>query len=232
MVRSWPRAAGVHGGRWLACAVFLCLWWVLPAAGGEQAPAVEEAVRGTARQQTVEALAETEARPLRAKRAVEPRAEEKPSVKAPHQVAWHVLLLVLGLAALLWGGLFLAKKYLPGGRALFQSPAMEVLGRTHIDPRRYVALVRVGKRVLVVGVGPDEMRPLADLHDEGEVLHLLEESRTEKKVATSLFQRLFEKQIVKTEEATQATRLERSSRDLQDSIETIRARVRNLRQSE
>ena len=88
---------------------------------------------------------------------------------------WHLVLYLVLLGAGLWVGLLALKRYMPGGRQLFASPALEVLGRTHLDPRRYLTLVRTGERLLVLGVGPDSITPLTEISAKEEVTEILEQ---------------------------------------------------------
>ena len=84
--------------------------------------------------------------------------------------------LVIGLILLArWGYVKL------GGRVVARpSRSVEVLSRTALGPKNHVLLLRVGRRVLVVGDSPSGTRTLADLDDPDEVATLLrsvEESR-------------------------------------------------------
>lgn len=113
---------------------------------------------------------------------------------------FYLVLYLFLLIGFLWGGLYLVKRYLPGGRQLFSSPAMEILGRTHVDPKNYLAMVRVGTRLLVVGVGPDGMRTLCEIGDESEVTEMLGQAQPKSEAGMSLFQRLFKANMEKTQE--------------------------------
>jgi flagellar protein FliO/FliZ len=81
-----------------------------------------------------------------------------------------LLLGVLGL--ILWGLRRLRPRLLPGasGRAL------EVLAALGLGPRRQALLLRVGERVLLVGVGEGGLRPLAQFRGE-EARELIARSR-------------------------------------------------------
>ncbi len=163
----------------------------------------------------------------------QPRAEsEEPAPPNPVLLWGRVVLYLAVLGAVLWLALHLVKKYLPGGQKLFASPGVEVLGRTHVDARRYIALVRVGERLLVVGVGPDQMRPLTEITDQAEVAEMLAVARPKAEAGKSLFQRLFETHIEKkdrTEAAGEATVL---ASDLETRLGTLRSQVKALRRAE
>jgi flagellar biogenesis protein FliO len=54
---------------------------------------------------------------------------------------------------------------------------IEVLARATIGSRQQVALVRLGRRLVLVGSGPSGMSPLAEVSDPAEVADLLEQVR-------------------------------------------------------
>jgi len=82
------------------------------------------------------------------------------------------------LPTLLTCGLFLAglggiswwvKRHGPKRLRPLPKEAIEVLGRRSLDPRTTLHLVKVGQRLLVLGVGPDGVRTLSELTDPVEV---------------------------------------------------------------
>ncbi len=91
----------------------------------------------------------------------------------------------LGLVVLLLCGLVaLGKKFLPKSMGMFKSPAMELLGRSYLDPKRCVYLLKVGKRMLIVGGAENGLCSLGEIAEPAEVEHLTAlvsngESRTE-----------------------------------------------------
>jgi flagellar biogenesis protein FliO len=56
--------------------------------------------------------------------------------------------------------------------------AIEVLARASLSARQQVSLVRLGRRLVLVGSGPSGMSPLAEVSDPEEVAELLEEVRS------------------------------------------------------
>jgi flagellar biogenesis protein FliO len=51
--------------------------------------------------------------------------------------------------------------------------AIEVLGRNHLSPKQSLTLVRVGRRVVLVGVAPERLSPLCVIDDPQEVAELV-----------------------------------------------------------
>ncbi len=86
---------------------------------------------------------------------------------------WNIVPALALVLALLAGAVWAARKYLPGVRQLGASPAVRVLGRTHLSPRQSVMLVKVGRRVLIVGSTADGLRTLDSITDPAEVSELV-----------------------------------------------------------
>jgi flagellar biogenesis protein FliO len=148
------------------------------------------------------------------------------------RILLRLVLYLAVLGGLFWLGLLALKRFVPGGRQLFASPAMEILGRSHIDPRRYVALVRVGRRLLVVGVGPDTMAPLTEIGEEAEVAELLATARPKTERGRTLFQNLFRQYLDRSDAEADAVLAERDADGLADSFSDLQARVRDLHRRE
>ncbi len=101
--------------------------------------------------------------------------------------------IVLGI--FLWICLNIVKKLLPGGKKLFSSPGLEILGRTHFDSQKYMALVRVGTRVLIVGVSPNGFDQITEISDPDEVTEVLSAAKPKTSSGQNLFYKMFQKQI-------------------------------------
>jgi len=65
----------------------------------------------------------------------------------------------------------------PGARARPMPEAVEVLARTNVSARQQLLLVRLGRRLVLVGSGPEGMSTLAEVTDPGEVDALLARAR-------------------------------------------------------
>lgn len=127
-----------------------------------------------------------------------------------------------------WGGLYLVKRWMPGGQNLFACPAMEVVGRTHLDPRRYVAMLRVGRRVLLLAVSPDEIRPLGEVEDETDVADLLAQAKPRSAAGRSVFHTLFQRQAARVDAMQEEAVAEGVADDLDQTLGSLRERVRSL----
>lgn len=107
-----------------------------------------------------------------------------------------VYMLVCAVAAVALA--YLYKKYGPKNAGPGSCKAMEVLGRTYIDPKHYVSLVRVGRKVLVVGVAGGRMTALSEIDDDAEVVELLEQARPKTETGRSIFATMFQKKYLRT----------------------------------
>ena len=78
------------------------------------------------------------------------------------------LAIVLGLVgAAAWA----VRRWVPAAR-IAGSAGLRVVGRTSITPKHSVALVRVGRRFVLVGVSPERMTALCEVNDPDEVAEL------------------------------------------------------------
>ncbi len=158
--------------------------------------------------------------------------EPEAAPAAPRRI-WDTLLIgLLALGAILWGGLYVVKKLMPGGRQLFTTPAMEVLGRSHLDAQRYLALVRIGERVVVVGVSPDGVRTITEFNHPDEVAQIMEVAHPKSEAGASVFARLFQDSIRGVKKQETQAEAEKAATTMSASIESLRERVRGLGQRE
>ncbi|MDR1519420.1 MAG: flagellar biosynthetic protein FliO [Planctomycetota bacterium] len=165
--------------------------------GGAPAASVGAPPRATASLNPAPASADFENRPFSFPASA--RAQNRPDPERPASYGLPSILPAIFYVTLVCGifvgVLCLVKKHLPGYRQLFSHPAMEILGRTHLDPRRYVSLLRVGKRIIVIGVSPDEIHTLSEITDEGEILGILEVARPKSEMGKKVFGLFFNRQL-------------------------------------
>ncbi len=76
-----------------------------------------------------------------------------------------VVLAIVGLAA--WA----VRRWIPSAR-INDSGGLRVVGRTSVTPKHSVALIRVGRRFVLVGVSGERMTALCDVNDPDEVAEL------------------------------------------------------------
>lgn len=138
-----------------------------------------------------------------------------------------VLFYVLVICAIFFFVIWIFKRYVPGHKQFFSHPALEVLGRTHLDQRRFVSLIRVGRRVLVVGVTADEITPLTEIDNEVEVTEILEHARPKTEAGKSLFAKLFQHHVIEAHQAETAGELDSRAEALADDISELRNRIRS-----
>jgi flagellar protein FliO/FliZ len=79
------------------------------------------------------------------------------------------LVIVLAVIA---GAAWLVRRMVPAFRAS-ESGAMVILARTPVSQRQAIALLQVGRRVLVLGLSPGRVDPLAEIEEPCEVAELL-----------------------------------------------------------
>lgn len=138
------------------------------------------------------------------------------------------LLSVLAVCGLFFAVLYLIKRYMPGHRQMFAHPAMEFLGRTHLDQKRFVSILRVGRRIVVVGVSPEEMQTLSEITDEAEVTEILEIARPKTETGLTMFQKLFQRNVLDVEAAEAKADAEAKAAELDEQMSAIRERVKSI----
>ena len=190
---------------------------------GAESPAVEAPPRNpkyfNAEREPLGGTARQETRPAAGGQATVLGAVQR-------MVFWLVLLAAVSLLAL-WG----VRTFFPGGKKLFATPAAEVLGRTYLDSRRYLALVRVGRRVLVVGVDTDGMHPVGEITDADEVADILRQTAPSTSGSASFFQTLLQGRLQEPSrpEATRGTTAAGDADRLADVLSGLEEQIRQLR---
>ncbi|MDR3077847.1 MAG: flagellar biosynthetic protein FliO [Planctomycetota bacterium] len=173
--------------------------------------------------------ADFENRPLSFPSSANPQARRSGAEKAAANPGlpsiFPLFFYIAAVCAVFVGVLYLAKRYLPGHRQLFSHPAVEILGRTHLDQKRYISLLRVGKRVLVIGVSPDEIGTLSEITDEAEVTGILEEARPKTESGKALFGRLFKRHVLEAEREETRLAVELGAREIESQATMLREKV-------
>lgn len=105
--------------------------------------------------------------------ASERKTGEGSSGNLPGGGFWTILPSLLLVLALLAGCVWAARKYLPGAGRLGGNPAMKVIGRTQISPRQSLLLVKIGRRLLVVGATADRLARIDNITDPTEVSEII-----------------------------------------------------------
>lgn len=89
---------------------------------------------------------------------------ETPWYRGPVVSLAAVLLLILGAAV--------AIRRMTGKTSIRRDSAINVLCRTPIGVKQELALIHVGRRMLLLGISGDRMTPLCDIDDPAEVAHI------------------------------------------------------------
>lgn len=103
----------------------------------------------------------------------ERKTGENSSGNLPGGGFWTMLPSLLLVLALLAGCVWAARKYLPGAGRLGGNPAMKVIGRTQVSPRQSLLLVKIGRRLLVVGATADRLTRIDNITDPTEVSEII-----------------------------------------------------------
>ncbi len=142
-----------------------------------------------------ELLADGPGRPLTPRT---PAAQESSPASASSQGAAGSLLTTcgaLGLVVMLFVGLVkLWRKNLPAAPRPLSADVFEILGYRQLTAKQGVQLIRIGGRLLVVGISEQGLNTLAEITDTDEVEHLAQTCRvTDRGETESGFRALYEK---------------------------------------
>jgi len=89
-----------------------------------------------------------------------------------------VLLLVLGAA-------WLVKRYLPARRLVTGSGVLEIVARLPLAPRQSLVLVKMGRRMILVGVSPERVNTVCLVDDPDQVAELIGRMASETRESAS-----------------------------------------------
>ncbi len=119
-------------------------------------------------------------------------------ITGPARLFWP-LFVVLGVIVAV---LLAARKWLPRSGRLGGGPALNVLARHYLAPKQSLCLIRLGRRLLLVGVTPDRISTVAEIaepNEAAEILAALECTRPGS--FTSVFAGLTQKDLGKEQHA-------------------------------
>ncbi len=128
-------------------------------------------------------------------RAITPPGQDAETGKTPGGSIWST---IGGLAIVVTLILIVAKIWKKNGKTLtggLPTEVFERLGRSHLDHRQSVHLVRLGSRILVIGSSADGLRTLAEISDPVEVDYLAGLCRhdSDQQTVVDTFRNLFQR---------------------------------------
>ena len=170
----------------IALLVIPALWLMLgaaaaPAASASPAPAATDP--GAAANPTSSALGKE---PLRSfaregARAADPAAGAQPPALDYSRVLGALAIVIALIFLLRWFG----RIFFPAVRGRGASRAVEVLARSPVSAKQQVMLLRLGRRVLVVGDSGSQMNALCEIVDPDEVATLVGQLQEERSTTAS-----------------------------------------------
>lgn len=121
---------------------------------------------------------------------------EKQSGKTKLNVAqpsiWKTIGSLLIVLALIIGGSWLFRRFAGTSEQRFSAAGVEVISRSAISPKQSLCLVKLGPRLLLLGLSPNHMAALHDIDDPEEIAEILGRLEKQKKSSISnTFGRLF-----------------------------------------
>jgi len=124
--------------------------------------------------------------------AVRNQSASVPGVpKAPSMDYQRVVFALIAVIVLIFVLRGMGRFFFPSATSRGQSRVVEVLSRSPLAPKQQVMLLRVGRRVIVVGDSGTQMNTLCEISDPDEVAGLVGQLREEKTAAAAAFSSLF-----------------------------------------
>ncbi len=105
-----------------------------------------------------------------------PAADPSRSLADPLVARGDAVRMILSLAAVLAalvGGVWFLRRMVPGVKAAGANRLIEILSRTAVGPKQSVVLLRVGSRMILVGVTSDSVRMLSEFGEGAEIERLI-----------------------------------------------------------
>ena len=98
-------------------------------------------------------------------------SEKKDTPSSNTYGAWGQLLLAMAIVVGLIVGLGWLVKRLGGGKALAGAGALKLVARANLSPKHQIFIVRMGKRLVLIGAGPQGLATLSEVTDTGDIAH-------------------------------------------------------------
>ncbi|HPF37256.1 MAG TPA: flagellar biosynthetic protein FliO [Phycisphaerae bacterium] len=98
--------------------------------------------------------------------------EKTASVRLPKTSLIETFWPMLAVLGLIVGCVAAVRKWAPQATRVSGASAMNILARQYLSSKQSLCLVKVGKRVVLVGVTPDSMNALAEINDPEEIATL------------------------------------------------------------
>ena len=150
--------------------------------------------------------------PLRTDKAPGPRSQSESEVLTPRRDQtnstgldtrpldfspsfWRPFLSLLAVLALIVLCAWLFRRFFPGSQHGRTNSAIEIIARSAISPKQSVCLIRLGRRLLLVGLSPNHMANLSVVNDPEEIALIMGEM--EKQMPNSIsktFDKLFHRE--------------------------------------
>jgi len=124
----------------------------------------------------------------------------------------------------------LARRWLPGAR-MTDSTVMRVVARSSISPRQQLTLVRVGRRLVMLGVSAERVDRLCEITDEAEVAELDARTGSASRFRAGPFTehlRSASQQFISSAETDGGAKCEPNSRDVPRAFGDLMRKLKTL----
>lgn len=118
-------------------------------------------------------------------------ASQPPASSAGGLDAMRIVAALAGVLVLIFVLRAAMRRFLPGAAGIRAGSAIKVLSRCSISPRQHFLLVRIGKRLVMVGDSGTQLNALCEIDDPDEVASLMHQVQEERANAALRFDHLF-----------------------------------------
>jgi len=107
------------------------------------------------------------------KNSTRPRRPEKPSKYSGGLSIWRSMLSLVLVLLLIVGGSFLLRRFMPSTNRFSKNSGLEVLARCAIGAKQSICLVKMGPRLVLIGLSPNHMAALDVVNDPEDIAMIL-----------------------------------------------------------
>lgn len=113
------------------------------------------------------------AKPRRSTEASESQISKNKTTATGKISMWRSMFSLLVVLALIVGAAYLFRRFMPSANRFSKNSGLEVLARCGIGPKQSICLVKIGPRLVLMGLSPNHMAALDVINDADEVATIL-----------------------------------------------------------
>jgi flagellar biogenesis protein FliO len=142
---------------------------------------------------------------------------EKPSSYSGSLSVWRSMVSLLLVLLLIVGGSFLLRRFMPSANRFSKDSGLEILTRCAVGPKQSICLVKMGPRLVLVGLSPNHMAALDVVKGQEDIATILGQVETSAPESiSSSFGKYFRQESVQFEEQAEEQSLDHPKDELDE----------------